>query len=217
MEKKRILCFGDSLTWGYDPDTRTRFPAESRWPMVLQELLVEGWTVIEEGQSGRTIATEDPAEGEKNGLRYVIPCLESQSPLDLMIVMLGGNDLKRKFGYASIDIAGEMQILLEKIQSYNRFRMGDKMKVLLMAPPVIGEEVSDPWLEDCFDFPRARKISRELAGWYVQLAEMYGCLYLDAAQVVRASTIDGVHLEAESHARLARAVYQKLKDEKIVL
>ena len=153
METTRILCFGDSLTWGFDPATRTRLPEDVRWPGVLQSLLGEGYRVIEEAQSGRTIATEDPAEGEKNGLRYVIPCLESQSPLDLMIVMLGGNDLKRKFGYASIDIAGEMQILLEKIQSYNRFRMGDKMKVLLMAPPVIGEEVSDPWLEDCFDFP----------------------------------------------------------------
>ena len=118
MEKKRILCFGDSLTWGYDPDTRTRFPSPSRWPMVLQELLGENWTVIEEGQSGRTIATEDPAEGEKNGLKYIGPCLESHTPLDLVILMLGSNDCKRKFSYSSMDIAGEMQILLEKILAY---------------------------------------------------------------------------------------------------
>lgn len=210
MGTYRILCFGDSLTWGFDPVTRTRMPEEVRWPGVLQKLLGPGCKVIEEAQNGRTIATEDPAEGEKNGLKYVIPCIESQSPVDLMLVMLGSNDLKRKFSYATIDIAGEMQIFLEKVQAYNRFRMEDRMKVLLIAPPCIGEEAEDPWLEDLFDFPRARKVSRELAGWYAQLAEMYGCLYLDAAQIVKASTVDGAHLDPSSHKTLAQAIYDKL-------
>ena len=213
MEKTRILCFGDSLTWGFDPVTRTRLPEEVRWPGVLQALLGPGCKVIEEAQSGRTIATEDPAEGEKNGLKYVIPCIESQSPVDLMIVMLGGNDCKRKFSYATIDIAGEMQIFLEKVQAYNRFRMEDRMKVLLIAPTHVGEEAEDLWLEDLFDFDRARKVSGELAGWYTQLAEMYGCLYLDAAQIVKASAVDGVHLDPDSHETLARAVYEKLVKE----
>ena len=216
MEKTRILCFGDSLTWGFDPVTRTRLPEGVRWPGVLQALLGSGYRVIEEAQSGRTIATEDPAEGEKNGLKYVIPCIESQSPVDLMIVMLGGNDLKRKFSYAAIDIAGEMQILLEKLQAWNRFRMEDRMKILLIAPPPIGETAEDPWLEDLFDFPRARKVSGELAGWYAQLAELYGCLYMDAGQVVRASAVDGVHLDPESHRALAEAIYEKLIHEGLV-
>ena len=64
--KKRILCFGDSLTWGSDPCGGPRL--EERWPMTLQALLGDGYTVIEEGQGGRTIATDDPAEGEKNGI-----------------------------------------------------------------------------------------------------------------------------------------------------
>ena len=216
MEKTRILCFGDSLTWGFDPVTRTRLPEEVRWPGVLQRLLGPGCRVIEEAQSGRTIATEDPAEGEKNGLRYVIPCLESQSPVDLMIVMLGGNDVKRKFSYAAIDVAGEMQIFLEKVQAHNRFRMEDRMKLLLIAPPPVGEKAEDPWLEDLFDFDRARKVSGELAGWYARLAEMYGCLYLDAGRIVTASAVDGVHLDPDSHERLAEAVYEKLKEAGIV-
>ena len=216
METYRILCFGDSLTWGFDPVTRTRLPEGVRWPGVLQGLLGPGYRVIEEAQSGRTIATEDPAEGEKNGLRYVIPCIESQSPVDLMIVMLGGNDLKRKFSYAAIDIAGEMQIFLEKVQAHNRFRMEDRMKLLLISPPRIGEGAEDPWLEDLFDFERARRVSGELAGWYAQLAELYGCLYLDGAQIVKASAVDGVHLDPSGHEGLAQAVYEKLKKEGIV-
>ena len=136
MSKKRVLCFGDSLTWGYDPDKRVRFQEDSRWPMVMQSVLGDEYTVIEEGQNGRTIATDDPAEGEKNGLKYIGPCLESQSPLDVVIIMLGSNDCKRKFAYSSMDIAGEMQIMLEKILSYNHFRCGDGFKVILVSPPL---------------------------------------------------------------------------------
>ena len=67
MQRKRVLCFGDSLTWGFDPESRERFPEESRWPVVLQQELGDSFQVIEEGQCGRTIATEDPAEGENSG------------------------------------------------------------------------------------------------------------------------------------------------------
>ena len=106
MQKKRIVCFGDSLTWGYDPDHRVRFEDEDRWTQVLQKEIGDDYAVIEEGQNGRTIATDDPAEGEKNGLAYIGPCMESQSPFALLIIMLGCNDCKRKFAYSAMDIAG---------------------------------------------------------------------------------------------------------------
>ncbi len=213
MGKKRILCFGDSLTWGYDPEKRVRMDEEKRWTGVLQNLLGEKGLAIEEGQNGRTIATEDPAEGEKNALKYIIPCIESQSPLDVLIVMLGSNDLKRKFSYTSMDIAGEMQIFLEKVQSYNRFRMQDHMQILLIAPPIIGENGKGSWLEDCFDFGRASRVSAELPKWYRQLAEMYRCFYLDASEIVNTSAADGVHLDAENQIKLGRAIYEKLCEE----
>lgn len=216
MKKYRILCFGDSLTWGFDPDKRTRIDEDERWTGALQNLLGEEYKVIEEGQNGRTIATDDPAEGEKNGLKYIIPCIESQNPLDLMILMLGGNDLKRKFSYASMDIAGEMQIFLEKVQAYNRFRMNDHMKILLISPPIIGENAENSWLADCFDFKNCVKVSSELADWYKQLADMYGCYFLDAAKVAEVSPSDGVHFDAENHMKLAKAIYELLVKEGIV-
>ena len=88
--KKRILCFGDSLTWGYDPVTCMRFDDDTRWTGVLQNLAGTGAVIIEEGQNGRTIATDDPTKGFKNGLTYVIPCVESHKPLDLMIITNDG-------------------------------------------------------------------------------------------------------------------------------
>ena len=210
-ENKRIVCFGDSLTWGYDPENRIRFSSDIRWPMVMQEALGDGYTVIEEGQNGRTIATDDPAEGEKNGLKYIGPCLESHTPFDILIIMLGINDCKRKFAYSSMDIAGEMQIFIEKVQAYNRFRCKDAFRVLLVSPPQVSESIRDSWLGDSFGFENAVKVSKELAGWYKSLADMYGCEYLDAAEYVISSKADGVHLDAEDQRKLGTVIAECVK------
>ena len=208
---KRILCFGDSLTWGYDPAKRIRFDEDSRWPCVMQKELGDDYRVIEEGQNGRTIATDDPAEGEKNGLKYIGPCLESHTPLDYVIIMLGSNDCKRKFSYSSMDIAGEMQIMLEKIQSYNRFRCNDQIKVILVSPPYIADSMKDSWLGDSFGYENSVKLSKELAPWYKQLAEMYNCTFVDASQYVKASDIDGAHLESEEQRKLGKILAEVIK------
>ena len=209
---KRILCFGDSLTWGYDPAKRVRFEEDSRWPCVMQAALGDDYKVIEEGQNGRTIATEDPAEGEKNGLSYIGACLESHTPLDYVIIMLGSNDCKRKFSYSSMDIAGEMQIMLEKVQSYNRYRCNDMFKVILVAPPHFADTIRDSWLGDSFGYENAVKLSKELAPWYKQLADMYGCTFVDAAEHVKASPVDSIHMDSESQRTLGMALAKVIAD-----
>lgn len=211
MDRRRILCFGDSLTWGYDPVKRTRFPEENRWTQVLQRQLGDAFLVVEEGQNGRTIATDDPAEGEKNGLRYIGPCMESHAPFDMLILMLGSNDCKRKFAYSAMDIAGEMQIFLEKVQAYNRFHCKEAFKVLLVSPPPIGEAIKESWLGDSFGYENARKVSLELPAWYKTLAEMYGCDYLNAAEYVQVSAADGVHLDAEGQRKLGEVIAERVK------
>ena len=212
MDRKRILCFGDSLTWGYNPQTHVRFPEEDRWTQEAQRILGDEYLIIEEGQNGRTIATDDPAEGEKNGLLYIGPCMESQRPLDLVIVMLGSNDCKKKFNYSGMDIAGEMQILLEKIITYNHFRCRDEFKILLISPPHIGESITESWLGDCFGYEKARKLSMELSSWYQKLADMYDILFLDAAEYVKASEVDGCHLDAENQRKLGKVIAEFIKE-----
>ena len=102
---KSILCYGDSNTWGYDPQTRSRFPHDVRWTGVLASSLGTGYRVVEEGLNGRTTRWDDPIEAGRNGLTFLQPCLESHLPLDLVIVMLGTNDLKQRFGLSASDIA----------------------------------------------------------------------------------------------------------------
>ena len=206
MSKKRVLCFGDSLTWGFDPDTRQRFDEDARWPRVMADVLGEGFEVIEEGQNGRTIATDDPAEGEKNGLKYIGPCLESHTPLDIVIIMLGSNDCKRKFSYSSMDIAGEMQILLEKVKAYNEFRCQNRFKIILVSPPLISGAIKDSWLGDSFGYETSSKLSSELADWYKKLASMYGTFFIDASGYVEASDSDGCHMDADNQRKLGKVI-----------
>ncbi len=125
MRKKRIVCFGDSNTWGYDPVNHTRYDESTRWTMVLQSLLGEEYQLIEEGQNGRTIANPDPWEwGTKCGLDYALPMIETHNPFDLLIIMLGSNDLKKKFSLPAPDIAGSLQNMLMKDQGYATYQLG---------------------------------------------------------------------------------------------
>lgn len=208
--KRRILCFGDSLTWGYDPVTCERFDEETRWPCVLQSLLGDDFAVVEEGQNGRTIATDDPTKGFKSGLDYVIPCIESHKPLEMMIIMLGTNDIKTKYCYTAGDIADEMKLFLERVLSYNHFRLGDKMKVLLVSPPLIGEGMAESRFYDKFHDDFAREVSMELGEQFGKLAEAYGVLFFDSADVVVASKEDSLHLDAENQRKLGRAIFENI-------
>ena len=105
MNKRRILCFGDSNTHGTNP-VGPRYGEDERWPMLLQAMLGEDYRVLEEGFGGRTIAFDDPVEGGyKSAMDYLPPCLMSHDPLDLVIVMLGTNDTKQRFAMSAPAIA----------------------------------------------------------------------------------------------------------------
>ena len=124
MEKKRILCFGDSNTWGYTPKGG-RYDDETRWPMRMQRVLGDRYTVIEEGMNGRTCLFDDPVEGGyKSGAAYLPPCLMSHSPLDCVILMLGSNDTKQRFGMNAKTIGEAMMQLVRLARLYGRFWMG---------------------------------------------------------------------------------------------
>lgn len=213
MSVKRILCFGDSLTWGYDPVNRVRFDESIRWPRVMGQILGDEYEVIEEGQNGRTIATEDPAEGEKNGLTYIGPCLETHTPFDVLIIMLGSNDCKRKFSYSAMDIAGEMQILIEKVKAYNEFRCQNSFKTVLVSPPLISDAIRDSWLGDSFGYENAIKLSKELSDWYRKLSQMYGTEFIDAADHVKVSDADGVHMDADNQRKLGKILAEFIKSD----
>ena len=207
---KRILCFGDSLTWGHDPDAMGH-RLENRWPVTLQNFLGPDYTVIEEGQCGRNIATEDPPEGEKNGLTYILPCLESHSPLDLVIIMLGTNDCKRKFSYSVQDIAMEMERFLQKVLCHRQFSSPNAYGILLVSPPPMNSGLMASWFGDLFEYEVGMKKSLALKQPYEQLARRFGIDFMDAGQHCQSSTVDGIHLDDENQRKLGRAVAERVR------
>jgi len=136
---KTILCYGDSNTWGYNPATQDRFSQDERSPGVLRQALGDGYEVIEEGLNGRTTVWDDPIEGYKNGKEYLIPCLETHRPLDLVAMLLGTNDLKVRFSLSAYDIANGAGVVVDIVQRSGAGPDEGAPKVLLMAPPPVGK------------------------------------------------------------------------------
>ena len=206
--KKRIVCFGDSNTWGYDALTDGRFPDDVRWTGRLRELLGNGYTVIEEGLCGRTSVFEDPLNEGMNGLTYLNPCLMSHSPIDYLIIMLGTNDCKERFAATPKNIADGMKRLVLKAKQTEAWR--ECPGILLVSP--------GPIEKACETSPVAGEMgissekSTKLAAEYRICAEQYGCDFLDAADFVTMNQIDYMQLDAESHNRLAEKLAEIIRE-----
>jgi len=205
---KSIFCFGDSNTWGYNPSTKERYSRNERWTGVLRQELGDGYEIIEEGLNGRTTVWEDPIEGHKSGKEYLIPCLESHQPIDLVTIMLGTNDLKKRFSLflSAFDIANSAGVLADIALRSGSGPGGGAPKVLLMAPPRVGKMT-----EFAEMFEDAEVKSRKFSQHYRQIANDHGCDFLDTSQIVTSSDIDGIHLELSEHQKLGKAVAALVK------
>lgn len=207
---KTILCYGDSNTWARKPLADERFGINVRWPGVLRNQLGEGYWVIEEGLNGRTTIWDDPVAEGRSGKVYLVPCLQSHKPIDLVAVMLGSNDLKPKFSLTAYEIARGVKTLVEIIQKSGAAPGGQAPQVLVISPPhVIPLEGEGEWQEQ---FLGAAKKSQQLARYYAAVAQGTGSHFLDAAQVMTSSERDGIHFEADGHKKLGLAVAEKVKE-----
>jgi lysophospholipase L1-like esterase len=202
-----ILCFGDSNTYGYSPESGKRFDRDQRWTGVLRRTLGNGYEIIEEGQGGRTTVWDDPVEGgNKNGLAYLSACLESHSPLDLVTLMLGTNDAKKRFSVTATDIGMCISRLVQQILSGNSGRDWKAPKLLLIAPPPFAR--LSGFAEVFLD---GTEKSKKLGSIYREIAARFGCSFLDAGEIIRSSDIYGIHFEEDEHRKLGQAVARTVK------
>ncbi|MEU7040934.1 SGNH/GDSL hydrolase family protein [Streptomyces varsoviensis] len=206
---KRVLCFGDSLTWGWVPvaegEFSSRYPFEERWTGVLAGALGDGYEIVEEGLGGRTTTADDPIDPRLNGSRYLPSALASHLPLDLVIIMLGTNDTKAHFGRTPYDIATGMAVLLRQV-AQSAGGVGTAYpapRALVVAPPRLGE-LTGPWRNEVFrDAPE--KTAR-LAGLYRALADASGAAFVDAGEHITTDGKDGIHFTPENNEVLGRAL-----------
>jgi lysophospholipase L1-like esterase len=207
---RTVLCYGDSNTHGQIPGKGPldRFSHLQRWPGVMRQGLGGSWQVIEEGLSGRTTVRDDPIEGaHKNGRTYLRPCLQSHTPLDLVIVMLGTNDFKVRFGMPPSEVSMGIGVLVHDIRELAVRPDGSQSEIMIVSPP--------PMLADLKEwdavFAGAPEKSLQLALELERLADSLECHFFDAGTVARFDPADGFHLGAEGHRALGLALAQEVE------
>lgn len=201
---KTVLCYGNSLTWGYNAQGRSRHALEDRWPSVLQVELGDGVKVIAEGLNGRTTAFDDHLAAEdRNGARVLPTLLGTHSPLDLIIIMLGSNDMKPWIHGNPLAAKHGMGRLVNIVRGHAYPFDVKAPEILLVSPPPVSRTDNADFAEM---FAGGDQASRKLAGLYAALADEAGCGFFDAGSVAEATPLDGVHLDAENTRKIGEAL-----------
>lgn len=206
---KSILAFGDSLTWGFVAGTWERHNFEDRWPNVLAAGLSGKARVIEEGMNGRTTVFPDPTVGEeRNGAVGLPMLLTTHQPLDLVIIMLGTNDIKYANRCRAFDAAMGMARLVEIVQRFPWIKTASPPQVLIMSPPALCK-TGDEWFNDLWGHAIAE--SKLFAKHYARVAEEMGVHFFDAGKVAKTDPTDGGHLDAKNTRAIGKALVPAVK------
>lgn len=191
----KILCYGDSNTYGMNPLDGSRYDYNIRWTGMLQNILGNGFEIIEEGQNGRTTIYDDE-KPNRNGMKDLIPCLNKHKPIDIVILMLGTNDLKTRFHASSQDIANNVSQLVDVIQKET------KAQIILVSPMEVTEGIENGAFGDSFDASAVAR-AQEFSKYYQIVAQEKNCIFVDAAKCSKPSNIDHLHMSEEAHQNLA--------------
>lgn len=201
-----VLVYSDSLTWGIIPETRDRLPFEKRWTGVLESHLRGSGAsvrIIEDCLNGRRTVWEDPFKPGRNGLLGLAQRIEIHSPLSLVILMLGTNDFQ--FSHPSNNAWAAAQGVAALVKEIRSAPIEPGMPVppiLVVCPPPI----LSPKGAIAAKFAGADERCRGLADAYREVSSSLGCHFFDAGSVTPASRVDGIHLDADQHIILGKAL-----------
>lgn len=195
---KQMVCFGDSNTYGLIPGGLGRFDWRERWCGIVGDYVEKrGYRLAEEGLCGRTTTLQDPFWEGRSGENMFSYVLETHSPVDMLILMLGTNDLKSFFNPTAKSIGKGIEKLLDQADE-----ICPEAQILLVSPIHLGEKI---WWDNYLpDFsPQSLEVSKQLAKEYERIAKERNLYFLDAACFAKPSETDQIHMDAESHRSLA--------------
>lgn len=203
----RIMVYGDSLTWGYDAATGGRFPVGEVWPALMAAELGADVEVVVEALPGRTTVFDSPYAPGRNGAELLLPLLQSHAPLDLVILMLGTNDLQEPLELSARHAASGLWTLIDIALRSACGPRGEAPQVLALSPPHL---VHPSGFMGVF-YENREAESRALAPHYRAIAERAGVSFFDAATVAEPGEVDGVHLDLAGNAALGPAIAQAVR------
>ena len=208
---KQIVFYGDSNTWGHNPETGGgRYPFDVRFTGLLTARMTD-CHICEEGVCGRTAMAEDTLTPFRSGVKF-LPCiLNTHSPIDLLVIMLGTNDLKPKFGVRAEEIGFGVEELLRVVRSPLVWHGEPVREVLLVSPIEVGAHINTTDMQYEFDDSSVEK-SKQLGAVLADVAKRWDCHFLDAAQVTPPSAADAIHLDRAGHRAMADALEAKIRE-----
>ncbi len=209
---KTILAYGDSLTFGADPGGGPRHAYEDRWPTTLEQGLGGKARVIAEGLGGRATAYDDwTANADRNGARILPTLLASHAPLDLVIIMLGTNDLKPFVAGTAAFAARGARRLIELTRGHFAMTGEPVPEIILVSPPHVVETTNENMLSNFGGLEHLLRESRDFARHYRRHASETGVHFFDAATVAQADPRDGVHLDAANTRAIGEGLVPLVK------
>ncbi len=203
-----ILCYGDSNTFGWDAETSTRLGMDERWPGVVRKILGDNFNIIEEGLPGRTTVWYDPVMNLISGADYLFPCLSSHQPLDMVVFMLGSNDLKQMFAASPFDVFWGMERVLKIAYDFKSDSNPTAPKLFLISPP----HICAPKNQFAEMFYDAEEKSQNIGKYYRQLSDKYDTLFCDASEITKPSKTDGLHIDEKNHKILGECIAKQIME-----
>ncbi len=207
---KRILCYGDSNTWGYiSGSDHQRYNENERWTKLLQKMLGNDYEIIEEGLNSRTLFSDDnrPGKEGRNGFAYLKPCLDTHDKIDLVILMLGTNELKNEFNNTATDILNMIIKYIDFIKNNKSQIDKSTPEILICGLPIVNERTE--YCSKGDKYKGATQKSKELNDLYEKYCKENKILYLNNNDLD--TGVDGVHLTEDSHSKLAKKLAKLIK------
>lgn len=202
---KKVLCFGDSNTYGFVPEKCTRYDKNTRWTGVLQTLCGSDFSIIEGGCNNRTAFVDNPAGTEQTGYK-ILPEYFTKDYFDIVVLAIGINDLQLFFR----PTLEEFEQGIEKLIKITK-DLSPNAKIILVCPSKLDlAGIKSGVFSFQFDEISVEK-SYHLPQIYKKLAEKYACELVDLNEIVKVSPLDGLHFSAESHKTIAENLYKNLK------
>jgi lysophospholipase L1-like esterase len=198
---KKILCYGDSNTWGCSPADSTRFDEKVRWPMVMGSILGDNYTVIEDGLNGRTVLNLSPVNSPANGIESISSVINLYTPVDIAIVSLGLNDVFIGEDVTLAEISDGMEEILGIIRDSHASGGLKIPEIIIMAPPEFNTGIDGAQFFEL----QINKL-KGLPDTYRELSSKTNCIFFNASDYVRGSILDGSHLESDSNILLGRKI-----------
>lgn len=201
---KKILCFGDSNTYGYIPNNGARYDKNTRWTGVLSLLSHGKFEIIENGCNNRTAFAANPAGKIFTGYE-ILPELLTDD-FDAVVLAIGINDTQFLYNLSSIEIASGVEKLINIVKVKS-----PQAKILLVAPSILTDDVLNGNFACLFDRTSIEK-SRQLPLLYKKIAEKQNIKFLDLNSVAKTSSLDGLHYAPEQHLKIAQAIFTILSE-----